>query len=89
MDTTVQVRQRGAVTLPVGLRERYNIRPGDTFRIVDLDGVFVLTPVVPLVPQLAGEIERARVDAGLSAEEMLQGLREQRQRYVGEKYGIR
>ena len=83
---TVQVRQRGTLTLPSELRERYNIKTGDTFRLLDLDGIFVLTPMVPMVPELAREIERARIEAGLSVEEMLQGLREQRERYVAEKY---
>lgn len=86
-DATVQVRQRGALTLPAELRERYNIKAGDTFRLLDLDGIFVLTPMVPMVPELAREIERARIEAGLSVEEILQGLREQRERYIAEKYG--
>jgi AbrB family looped-hinge helix DNA binding protein len=87
MDTTVQVRQRGSLTLPATLRERYNIKPGDTFRIIDLDGILVLTPMVPMIPELAREIERARIESGLSVEEMLSSLREQRKRYVREKYG--
>ncbi len=78
MDTTVQVRQRGTFTLPAELRERYNIKPGDTFRIIDLDGILVLTPMVPMVPELAREIERAGTEAGLSVDEMLKSLREQR-----------
>ena len=82
MDTTVQVRQRGTLTLPASLRERYNIKPGDTFRIVDLDGILVLTP---MVPELAREIERARVEADLSVEDMLDSLRGQRTRYVQER----
>jgi AbrB family looped-hinge helix DNA binding protein len=86
MDATVQVRQRGALTLPADLRERYNITAGDTFRIIDLDGIFVLTPMVPMVPELAREIERIRLAAGLSVEELLISLREQRERYYGEMY---
>ncbi len=85
MEATVQVRQRGTLTLPASLRERYKIKPGDTFRIVDLDGVLILTPMAPMVPELAREIERARVEAGLSMEEMLASLREQRTRYTQEK----
>lgn len=84
---TVQVRQRGTLTLPSELRERYNIKTGDTFRLLDLDGIFVLTPMIPMVPELAREIERARIEAGLTVEEMLKALREQRERYVAEKYG--
>lgn len=87
MDVTVQVRQRGTLTLPAQLRQRYSIKSGDTFRLVDLDGIFVLTPMMPMVPELAREIERARIEAGLSVEEMLKGLREQRERYTAEKYG--
>lgn len=87
MDTTIQVRQRGNLTIPAELRERYGIEPGDTFRILDLDGIFVLTPMVPMVPELAREIERARLEAGLDTADLLQALREQRERYVAETYG--
>lgn len=88
MSMTVQVRQRGTITLPAPVRRRYNIETGDSFHLLDLDGVLVLSPMAPIVPELAREIERARIDAGLSVEEMLQGLREEREKYVTEKYGI-
>ncbi len=86
LTTTVQVRQRGTLTLPADVRDRYNIQPGDSFRLVDLDGILVFTPLAPLVPELAREIERARVEAGLSVEQMLADLRAQRERYTAEKY---
>jgi AbrB family looped-hinge helix DNA binding protein len=86
MDATVQIRKRGVLTLPAGLREKYNIQEGDTFRLIDLDGILVLTPMVPMVPELAQEIERARLEAGLSVEELMKNLREQRERYYQEKY---
>jgi AbrB family looped-hinge helix DNA binding protein len=87
MEATIQVRQRGTVTLPAELRDKYGIQPGDTFRLIDLDGVLVLTPMVTMVPELAREIERARLEAGLTTEELLQALREQRERYYRENYG--
>ena len=74
MDKTVQVRQRGTLTLPAELRDKYGIRNGDTFRLVDLDGVFVLTPMVPMVPELAREIEQMRQEAGLTTQELLASL---------------
>lgn len=86
MDATVQVRDRGVLTLPAELREKYGIQSGDTFRLVDLDGMFVLTPMVPMVPDLAHEIERARIEAGLSTDDLLRLLREQRERYQREKH---
>jgi bifunctional DNA-binding transcriptional regulator/antitoxin component of YhaV-PrlF toxin-antitoxin module len=52
-DPAVQVRIGSVVTLPAELREKHNIQEGDTFRLVDLDEVFVLTRMVSLVPELA------------------------------------
>jgi bifunctional DNA-binding transcriptional regulator/antitoxin component of YhaV-PrlF toxin-antitoxin module len=86
MEATIQVRQRGMLTLPAELRTKYGIEPGDTFRLVDLNGIFVLTPMVTMVPELAREIERARIEAGLSTEELLATLREQREQYTRERY---
>ncbi len=86
MEATVQVRQRGTLTLPAELREKYGIRAGDSFRLVDLDGIMVLTPMVPMAPELAREIERMRLESGLSIEQLLLGLREQRERYHHEHY---
>jgi bifunctional DNA-binding transcriptional regulator/antitoxin component of YhaV-PrlF toxin-antitoxin module len=85
---TMQVRQRGVLTLPAELREQYGIQAGDTFRLIDLDGIFVLVPMMPMVPDLAHEIERARLEAGLSTEQLLQTLREERERYVPQSSAV-
>jgi len=85
-EATVQVRKRGVLTLPSELRERYGIQEGDTFRLVDVGGIFVLTPMTPMVPELAREIEKARLEAGLGMEDLLKALREQRERYHHEHY---
>ena len=87
MELTIQVRERGVVTLPAELREKYNIKNGKIFRLVDLDGIFVFVPMVPMVPELANEIERIRLESGLSIDELLDDLRKQRERYNKEKYG--
>jgi hypothetical protein len=42
--------------------------------------------MTPMIPELAREIEKARLETGLSVEELLAGLREQRERYYTEKY---
>jgi len=86
LEATIQVRKRGVLTLPAELRQKYHIEEGDTFRLVDLDGIFVITPMVPLVPELAREIERLRLEAGLSIQELLEHLRQERQRYYQEHY---
>jgi AbrB family looped-hinge helix DNA binding protein len=81
MDQTIQVRERGSITLPANLRRKYNLEKGNILRLVDLDGIIVLVPLAPTVPELASEIERIRLEAGLSSEELLQSLRQQREWY--------
>jgi hypothetical protein len=49
--------------------------------------MFILTPMVPMVPELAREIEKARLEAGLDTADLLRSLREERARYVQETYG--
>ena len=87
MEITIQVRERGVVTLPAELREKHNIENGKIFRLVDLDGIFVFVPMIPMVPELANEIERIRLEAGVSVDELLDDLRKQREQYNKEKYG--
>lgn len=44
MDATIRVEESGILTLPAELQKKYGIRPGDVLRLVDLDGVLMLTP---------------------------------------------
>lgn len=88
MDTyAIQIRQRGIMTLPIKLRERYSLDEGDTLTIIDLDGTFVVAPRVSIVSKLAAEIEQMREEAGLSIDDLLEGLDEERRRYYEERYG--
>lgn len=84
MDDTVQIRQRGTLTLPADLRRKYSIEAGDLFRLVDLDGIFVLTPMTPMVPELAREIEQLREEAGVTMDELLSDLKQLREQRSAE-----
>jgi bifunctional DNA-binding transcriptional regulator/antitoxin component of YhaV-PrlF toxin-antitoxin module len=76
--TTIQIEPFGGITLPSDLQDKYGIKTGDSFRVVDVDGAFVFIPITPTVAQLAQEIEVIRQEAGVSTVELLQGLWEQR-----------
>ena len=90
MEVTVQVDERGALILPAEVVNKLHLMPGDTLHLLDLGGVFVLgrAPSGPSVSDLALEIEAALRDSGSTMDEMLASLREERKRYVAEKYGI-
>jgi AbrB family looped-hinge helix DNA binding protein len=84
---TIQVRGRGTVTLPARIRERYDLSDGDPLTLVDLDGAILLTPKLSIAEKLSAEIEYLRTQAGMSMDELLDGLREQRARYHAERLG--
>jgi bifunctional DNA-binding transcriptional regulator/antitoxin component of YhaV-PrlF toxin-antitoxin module len=78
---TVQVAQRGLVTLPKVLREAYRIQEGDLLTLLDLGGVFVLSPRRSEIDGLADKLSDALVEQGETLESMLKALRETRERY--------
>ena len=78
----LKMAQRGLLTLPKSLRETYNLKPGDQFTLLDLDGVFVLSPRTSEIDDLAGRITQALIEEGESLERMLHTLREERKRYA-------
>lgn len=47
----------------------------------------MLTPMMPVVPELVEEIAAVRREEGISMEELLAGLRAERRRLVRERYG--
>lgn len=87
MATTVQMRGKGTLTLPIELRRKYNLEEGDVFTLIDLgDGAFVLIPRLTQVDRLGDRVAQALETAGVSLEEMLEALDEERERYYQERY---
>jgi len=86
MSDTMMVRmaQRGVLTLPKALRESYNLRPGDSFTLLDLGGVFVLSPRRSEIDSLATRITQALAKRDETLETVLQALREERERYASQ-----
>jgi len=79
---TIQMAQRGLLTLPKALRESYNLKPGDSFTLLDLGGVFVLSPRRSEIDTLADRLVQELTEQGETLETMLQALREEREGYA-------
>ena len=80
---TIQMAQRGVITIPKSLREAYGLQPGDTFTLLDLNGVLVLNPQRSEIDVLADKVVAQWSEDGESLETMLQALREERDRRGG------
>ena len=84
---TVQIRRKGVITLPAQIRRQYNLDEGDVFTLVDLgDGSFFLVPQVSRVAHLGDQVARLMEEEGVTAEEMLEALDQERQDYYQEHY---
>jgi len=84
---TVQIRRKGIITLPVELRRQYNLDEGDIFTLVDLgDSSFLLTPRVSQVARLGDQVARLMAEDGVTLEEMLETLDQERGAYYQEHY---
>ena len=87
MSTIVQIRGKGAVTIPNELRRKYGLDEGDIIILIDLgDGSFLLTPKVIKVDRLGDRVEQAMAKEGISLDEILTALDEERERYYQERY---
>lgn len=85
--TTVQLRRKGVLTLPVSLRRKYGLDEDDIFTLEDLgDGTFLLIPQVSRVAHLGDRVADAMAEEGVSFEEMLRVLEEEREDYYREHY---
>lgn len=78
---SIQMGQRGVVILPKPLRDTYHLQPGDNFTLLDLGGVFILSPGHTQIDTLAGQISRSLMEQGETLESMLLVLREEREQY--------
>jgi bifunctional DNA-binding transcriptional regulator/antitoxin component of YhaV-PrlF toxin-antitoxin module len=84
---TVQLRRKGVITLPIGLRKRYGLNEGDVFALEDLgDGTFLLLPRVSQVARLGDRVAEVMEEGGVSTEEVLKALEEEREEYYREHY---
>jgi len=72
---TLQLAQRGLLTLPKALRDQYDLKPGDVFTLIDMDGSFVLSPRQTEIDRLANSISATLIDEGESLEGALEALR--------------
>jgi AbrB family looped-hinge helix DNA binding protein len=84
----VQVRERGQLTIPAEIRRQMGIEEGDVFSLVQLGDTLVATRKELVAPEIARAIEALMGEEGVTPGDLLEGLQEQREAYVREKYGI-
>lgn len=77
---TVEMAQRGQITLPKTLREQHQWETGQQFSVLDLDGVVIMSPKASQIDSLANQLRDDLLQDGATLEEMLLELRRIREK---------
>lgn len=72
------MRQRGSITIPTEIRNRYQLDDGDPLTIVDLGDGFFISPKRSVLPKLVTEMEVLRDKYNVTLEELITGVIEKR-----------
>ena len=78
-NSTIEMAQRGQVTIPKSLRDRYGWETGQQFTVVDLDGVCMLSPQLSRIDQMCDDLRDKLVSRGATLEDMLAELKRARE----------
>ena len=85
---TIQIRDKGVITVPIELRRQYNLQPGDVLTLVDLGGgTFLVTPQVSQLTRESDQVARLLAEQDVTLEEILHALEEERETYYRDHYG--
>jgi len=85
--TTIQIRGKGTLTLPIEMRRKYGLDEGEIITLIELgDGSFLLTPQITKVDRLGDRVARVLAEEEISLKEIMETLDEERERYYQERY---
>jgi len=84
---TVRIRERGQVTIPSSYRKDLGLGENDTLNIVKIDEMLILTQRKPYGDGVARKVETAMRRKGLTLDDLLANLKEQRKKYASETHG--
>ena len=82
-----RVYSKGQVTIPARIRKRLNIGDGTLLSFLQIGEVILLSPRRLVVPGAQKEIAWIMEEEGVTLQELLEGLEEERLRYNREEYG--
>ena len=90
MTATVQIRSKGAITLPIALREKYKLEQGKILSLIDLGGGKILLTTKPSrLSKIVARIENNLQEENVTLDELLEQLDEERKTYNREHYPVK
>jgi bifunctional DNA-binding transcriptional regulator/antitoxin component of YhaV-PrlF toxin-antitoxin module len=84
---TTEIKSRGQLTIPKKIRERGVMEEGQVVSLIPLGDSVLITPRRLPLDEARREIKKLLKAAGISAEELLAGIQEEREDLFEETYG--
>ncbi len=84
---TAEIKSRGQLTIPKKIRVMSGLEEGQVVSIVPVGNSVIITPKKLDLDEARREIKKIIKAAGLSPEDLLAGLKEEREKVYQETYG--
>jgi AbrB family looped-hinge helix DNA binding protein len=84
----VKVQEKGQVTIPLEIRQKWGLKKGDLVTFVETEQGVIIKPAEIVASEALDEIGRALREKGLSLEEIIERGREIREDLINDEYGI-
>jgi AbrB family looped-hinge helix DNA binding protein len=84
---TAEIKSRGQLTIPKKIRVTSGLEEGQVVSIIPVGNSVIITPKKLELDEARREIKRIIKAAGLSPEDLLAGLKEEREKVYQETYG--
>ncbi len=85
--SAAEIKARGQLTIPKKIREVSRLEEGQSVTIIPVGDSIIITPRKLEIEEARRQIQRILKAARLSAEEVLSGLKEEREELYKELYG--
>ncbi|MEJ2711159.1 MAG: AbrB/MazE/SpoVT family DNA-binding domain-containing protein [Anaerolineales bacterium] len=84
----VKVQEKGQVTIPLEIREKWGLKKGDLVTFVETEQGVIIKPAEIVATEALDKIGRALREKGLSLDELIERGRMIREDLIDEEYGI-
>jgi AbrB family looped-hinge helix DNA binding protein len=82
-----EVRSRGQMTIPKAIRKVSNIDEGQIVSMLPIGESILITPKPLQLDEARRQMKRILLSSGMTVEELVEGLNEERSKLFGELYG--
>lgn len=82
-----EIRSRGQMTIPKSIRKSSNIDEGQIVSMLPIGDSILITPKPLQLDEARRQMKKILLSSGMTVEELVEGLKEERTKLFGELYG--